>query len=227
MSAQPEPNPCVYIVDDDQRVLTALSRLLSSAGYDVRAFNSPVEFLRGHDPDQPGCAILDIGMSEIDGLTLQEKLLSGGVRRPIIFLTAHNDAGSGVRAIKAGALDYLTKPVQDTGLLNAVAKGIDTDLKLRQQHKQIQELLSLYKRLTAREVEVLRLVIRGLLNKQIAFELGIVEKTVKVHRGHIMQKLQVHSVAALVRLGERLGISGAAGNAAQPQLQLQPKMDHH
>jgi FixJ family two-component response regulator len=112
-------------------------------------------------------------------------------------------------------------------LLNAVAKGIDTDLKLRQQHKQIQELLSLYKRLTAREVEVLRLVIRGLLNKQIAFELGIVEKTVKVHRGHIMQKLQVHSVAALVRLGERLGISGAAGNAAQPQLQLQPKMDHH
>jgi len=223
MNVQTQPNPCVYVVDDDQRVLNALSRLLSSAGYDVRAFNSPVEFLRDHDPDQPGCAILDIGMSELDGLTLQQKLLSGDVKRPIIFLTARNDANSGVRAIKAGALDYLTKPVQDSGLLSAVAKGIDVDLKLRQQHKQIQELQRLYNRLTEREVEVLRLVMRGLLNKQIAYELGIVEKTVKVHRGHIMQKLQVHSVAALVRLGERLGISAAAGGPAQPQF----KADHH
>ena len=223
MNVQTQPNPCVYVVDDDQRVLNALSRLLSSSGYDVRAFNSPVEFLRDHDPDQPGCAILDIGMSELDGLTLQQKLLSGDVKRPIIFLTARNDANSGVRAIKAGALDYLTKPVQDSGLLSAVAKGIDVDLKLRQQHKQIQELQRLYNRLTEREVEVLRLVMRGLLNKQIAYELGIVEKTVKVHRGHIMQKLQVHSVAALVRLGERLGISAAAGGPAQPQF----KADHH
>lgn len=223
MNIVSEPNPCVYIVDDDQRVLTALSRLLSSAGYEVRAFNSPVEFLRDHDPDQPGCAILDIGMSEIDGLALQEQLVNNDVRRPVIFLTARNDASSGVRAIKAGALDYLTKPVQDSGLLNAVAKGIDVDLKLRQQQKQVQELQRLYNRLTEREVEVLRLVIRGLLNKQIAYELGIVEKTVKVHRGHIMQKLGVHSVAALVRLGERLGISGAAGSGAQPQ----PRMGSH
>lgn len=223
MNVQPESNPCVYVVDDDQRVLIALSRLLSSAGYDVRAFNSPVEFLRGHDPDQPGCAILDIGMSEIDGLTLQEQLVSNDVRRPIIFLTGRNDARSGVRAIKGGALDYLTKPVEDIGLLNAVAKGIDLDLKLRQQQKQIQELQRLYNRLTEREREVLRLVIRGLLNKQIAYELGIVEKTVKVHRGHIMQKLGVHSVAALVRLSERLGISGAVGIAVQPQ----SRMDGH
>jgi len=223
MNIQPEPSPCVYLVDDDQRVLTALSRLLSSAGYDVRAFNSPVEFLRDHDPEQPGCAILDIGMSEMDGLTLQEQLANRDVHRPIIFLTARNDARSGVRAIKAGALDYLTKPVQDSGLLNAVAKGIDADLKLRQQHKQIQELQRLYNRLTEREVEVLRLVIRGLLNKQIAYELGIVEKTVKVHRGHIMQKLGVHSVAALVRLGERLGISGGANGGAQ----LLRRMDTH
>lgn len=223
MSMQLEQNPCVYIVDDDQRVLTALSRLLSSAGYDVRAFNSPVDFLRDHDPEQPGCAILDIGMSEIDGLTLQEQLLSGDVKRPIIFLTARNDAGSGVRAIKAGALDYLTKPVQDTGLLNAVARGIDVDLKLRQEHKQLEELQRMYNRLTAREVEVLRLVMRGLLNKQIAYELGIVEKTVKVHRGHIMQKLGVHSVAALVRLGERLGISGTGGHSGSSLI----KVDHH
>lgn len=220
MNVQPEPSPCVYIVDDDQRVLIALSRLLSSAGYDVRAFNSPVEFLRDHDPDQPGCAILDIGMSEIDGLALQEQLMNSDVRRPVIFLTARNDARSGVRAIKAGALDYLTKPVQDSGLLNAVAKGIDADLKLRQQHRQIQELRQLYNRLTEREIEVLRLVIRGLLNKQIAYELGIVEKTVKVHRGHIMQKLGVHSVAALVRLAERLGISESFGGIAPSQSRI-------
>ena len=215
MNVQTNPNPCVYIVDDDQRVLTALSRLLSSAGYDVRAFNSPVEFLRDHDPDQPGCAILDIGMSEIDGLTLQEQMINNHVSRPVIFLTGRNDARSGVRAIKAGAVDYLTKPVQDSGLLKAVAQGIDVDLKLRQQEKQMQELQRLYNRLTERERQVLQLVIRGLLNKQIAYELGIVEKTVKVHRGHIMQKLGLHSVAALVRLGERLGISGSGGNAVQ------------
>lgn len=215
MTVQPNPNPCVYVVDDDQRVLTALSRLLSSAGYDVRAFNSPVEFLRDHDPDQPGCAILDIGMSEIDGLTLQEQLINNHVSRPVIFLTGRNDARSGVRAIKAGAVDYLTKPVQDSGLLKAVAQGIDVDLKLRQQEKQMQELQRLYNRLTERERQVLQLVIRGLLNKQIAYELGIVEKTVKVHRGHIMQKLGLHSVAALVRLGERLGLSGSGGNTVQ------------
>jgi FixJ family two-component response regulator len=206
VNTAPEPTPCVYIVDDDPRVLTALSRLLSSAGYKVRTFSSPVEFLRDHDPDQPGCAILDITMSEIDGLTLQEQLLRDESRRPVIFLTGRDDAGAGVRAMKAGALDYFTKPVQDSGLLNAVAAGIEADFRLRQQRSQLLELQRLYNRLTPREVEVLRLVVRGLLNKQIAFELGIVEKTVKVHRAHVMQKLQVHSVAALVRLGERLGL---------------------
>jgi FixJ family two-component response regulator len=210
MSAPSEPDPCVYVVDDDQRVLSALSRLLSSVGHKVRAFSSPLEFLREHDPEQPGCAIIDIGMSEIDGLTLQERLLSDESKRPVIFLTGYNDALTGVRAIKAGALDYLTKPVQDRALLGAVAAAIEADRKLRQDRKQLGELQRLYNRLTPREVEVLRLVVRGLLNKQIAFELGIVEKTVKVHRGHGMQKLQVHSVAALVRLGERLGLGGPA-----------------
>ena len=206
MTVQPA-GPCVYIVDDDRHVLTALSRLLSSAGYSVRAFDSPVDFLREHDPEVLGCAILDVGMSEVDGLALQESLVRQDHHRPIIFVTGHDDANTGVRAIKAGALEYLTKPTPDTVLLAAVANAIDIDIEGRRQRGELRKLRRMYSRLTAREVEVLRLVARGLMNKQIAFELGIVEKTVKVHRARAMQKLQVHSLAALIRVADKLGIS--------------------
>jgi len=198
---------CVYIVDDDRAVLTALSRLLSSAGYRVRAFESPREFLHEHDPDVPGCALLDIGMAELDGLTLQERLHCGDGDRPIIFITGRDDAQTGVRAMKAGALDYLVKPVQDVDLLSAVANAIETDLDARRKRSELVRLHRLFDELTPREVEIMRHVIRGRLNKQIAFDLGIVEKTVKVHRARVMEKLQVRSVAELVSIAQRLGMA--------------------
>jgi FixJ family two-component response regulator len=184
-----------------------------SAGYNVKAFESPEEFLRQHDPEMPGCVLLDIGMSELDGLSLQARLSHDGGRRAVIFITARDDARTGVFAMKAGALDYLTKPVQDTTLLTSVATAIDFDQRSRRHHAELLELQRLFRRLTAREIEVLRHVVRGRLNKQIAYDLGIVEKTVKVHRGRLMEKLQVHSVAELVRLGERLGIGPHDGDS--------------
>ena len=211
--------PCVYLVDDDRSVLNGLSRLLSSAGYNVRAFESPEEFLRQHDPEVPGCVLLDIGMTELDGLSLQARLSSEDSRRAVIFLTARDDARTGVFAMKAGALDYLTKPVQDTTLLASVATAIDFDQRSRRHHAELLELQRLFRRLTAREVEVLRHVVRGRLNKQIAFDLGIVEKTVKVHRARLMEKLQVRSVAELVRLGERLGIGAYSDEAGRGHTQ--------
>jgi len=208
------PQPCVYVVDDDRSVLKGLSRLLSSAGYNVKAFDSPEEFLRQHDPEVPGCVLLDIGMSELDGLSLQARLSDDESRRAVIFITARDDAQTGVHAMKAGALDYLTKPVQDATLLASVAKAIDFDQRSRRHHAELVELQKMFRQLTAREVEVLRHVIRGRLNKQIAYDLGIVEKTVKVHRARLMEKLHVRSVAELVRLGERLGIGANGGGNA-------------
>jgi FixJ family two-component response regulator len=205
--------PCIYVVDDDRSVLNGLSRLLNSAGYNVKAFDSPEEFLRQHDPEMPGCALLDVGMSELDGLSLQARLFHDDGRRAVIFLTGRDDARTGVFAMKAGALDYLTKPVQDATLLAAVETAIDFDQRARRHHAELMELQRLFRRLTPREVEVLRHVVRGRLNKQIAYDLGIVEKTVKVHRARLMEKLQVRSVAELVRLGERLGIGPQAGDS--------------
>jgi FixJ family two-component response regulator len=180
--------------------------LLSSAGYEVKTFDSPKDFLREHDPAVSGCALLDVGMPELDGLEVQQALheQSG---RPVIFITGHDDAITGVRAVKAGAFDYLTKPVQDIDLLAAVEAAIRSDTELRHKRGELQRIQSLFNRLTAREIEVLRHVIRGRLNKQIAFDLGIVEKTVKVHRARVMEKLNVRSVAELVRVAQRLGIA--------------------
>ena len=208
MNVQPAAaEPCVYIVDDDRHVLNALSRLLSSAGYKVRAFDSPSDFLREHDPNVPGCALLDVGMAEIDGLSLQERLVQEESGRPVIFITGFDDAKTSVRAMKGGAVDYITKPVQDTDLLAAVATAIDSDLGTRQKRTELLDLHRLYEQLTPREAEILRHVVRGRLNKQIAYDLGIVEKTVKVHRARVMEKLRVRSVAELVRLAERLGVT--------------------
>lgn len=195
---------CIFVVDDDKSVLTALSRLLSSAGYHVKTFESPRSFLAAHDPDVPGCALLDVGMAEVDGLALQDILMRSGRARPIIFITGNDDVKTSVRAMKAGALDYLTKPVQDTALLAAVESAIGADLEARRTRSEQDLFKSRYVQLTQREREVMALVIRGRLNKQIAADLGIVEKTVKVHRARVMEKMGVRSVAALVHIAEKL-----------------------
>jgi FixJ family two-component response regulator len=206
MTESMQSKPCVFVVDDDRNVLKAFSRLLGTAGYAVKTFESPRDFLEHHDPSVPGCALLDVGMSEIDGLSLQEQLRMGGNTRPIIFVTGRDDVKTGVRAMKAGAVDYLTKPVQEQTLLAAVESAIEADLKAAGARRQMEELRARYATLTTREQEVMSHVIRGRLNKQIAADLDIVEKTVKVHRAHVMEKMQVRTVAALVQTAERIGI---------------------
>jgi FixJ family two-component response regulator len=210
MINEPQPNPKVFLVDDDPAVLVALSRLLKSAGYTVSSFPSAREFLDSDDPTVPGCAVLDIKMAELDGLTLQQEMSSRGDLRPIIFLTGCDDAVTGVRAMKAGALDYLVKPVDDTELITAIDHAMRIDETSRRQHDDREALDQRYGALTPREREVMAYVVEGYLNKQIAHELGIVEKTVKVHRARVMEKMNVRSVAALVRMWEHLGLKQTA-----------------
>jgi FixJ family two-component response regulator len=197
----------VFIVDDDAGVLKALSRLLRTNGYDVRPFASPQEFLAQHDTTVPGCAILDVSMPGLDGLQLQQALTAGGSHRPIIFLTGKGDIPTSVRAMRAGAVDFLTKPVSDKDLLGAIARGQEQDAKSRQIHDQLAAIQAKIAMLTPREREVLTHVVAGRLNKQIAGDLGTVEKTIKVHRGRMMEKLGVRTVADLVRMAEKAGIS--------------------
>jgi FixJ family two-component response regulator len=194
----------VFLVDDDRSILNALSRLLGAAGFAVEAFSSPREFLAQHDPQIPGCALLDIGMDECDGLALQETLTSSGSARPIIFLTGCDDIQVGVRAMKAGAVDYLTKPVQDVALIAAVQTALAYDRKERAEGRILDGYAALHRSLTPREREVMQHVVVGRLNKQIAHDLGTVEKTIKVHRAHIMEKMKVRSVAALVHIADAL-----------------------
>ncbi|MGR8932995.1 MAG: response regulator transcription factor [Gammaproteobacteria bacterium] len=199
------PQPTVFVIDDDASVLKALTRLLRSAGWHVAPFASPQAFLEQRDPDVPGCLVLDVAMPGFDGLALQQTLLAEDGAPPIVFLTGQGDIPMSVQAMKQGASDFLTKPVHDNDLLAAVHDAIDRDRMLRQARS---ELLTIRKRLaslTPREREVLRHVVSGKLNKQIAADLGTAEKTVKVHRAHLMQKLHVRSLADLVRLSERAG----------------------
>lgn len=199
----------VYLVDDDTGVLKALTRVLNGKGYEVLAFSSPTEFLAQHDPSIPGCAIFDVSMPGLDGLELQAALKAGGVERPVIFITGVGDIPATVRAMKAGAIDFLTKPVRSQELLAAVGLALEQEartLGLRNELAAVNDRLA---KLTPREREVLTHVIAGRLNKQIAASLGTVEKTIKVHRGRMMAKLGVRSVAELVRLADRAGIAPA------------------
>jgi FixJ family two-component response regulator len=197
----------VFIVDDDAGVLKALSRLLRAKGYEVRSFTSPQEFLTHHDAAAPGCTVLDVAMPGLDGLALQQALTAGGSHRPVIFLTGRGDIPTSVRAMKAGAIDFLTKPVSDKDLLDAIARAVDQDAKSRQSRAELASIQAKITTLTPREREVLTHVVAGRLNKQIAGDLGTVEKTIKVHRGRVMEKLGVRTVADLVRLAEKAGIS--------------------
>ncbi|MCP3393654.1 response regulator [Bradyrhizobium sp. CCGB12] len=198
----------VFLVDDDASVLTALSRLLRTRGYEVRAFASPHAFLAEHDASIPGCAVFDVSMPDLDGLELQQELTTGGSQRPIIFLTGRGDIPTSVRAMRAGAIDFLTKPVRDVDLLAAIARAEKDDVSTRNRNAELQSINARLALLTPREREVMTHVITGRLNKQIAGDLGTVEKTVKVHRGRVMEKMGVRSVADLVRLAEKAGISG-------------------
>jgi FixJ family two-component response regulator len=196
----------VYLVDDDAGVRKGLSRLLRARGYDVRAYSSPQEFLLQHDPAAPGCAILDVAMPGLDGLGLQQALTAGGSHRPVIFITGKGDIPTSVRAMKAGALDFLTKPVREKDLLDAIQRAEARDAELRLLHSELDSIQSRINTLTPREREVLTHVVAGRLNKQIAGELGTVEKTIKVHRSRMMEKLGLRTVADLVRMAEKAQI---------------------
>lgn len=196
----------VYLVDDDHRVLRALSLLLRARGYDARPFSSSQDFLAQHEAAVPGCAILDLSIPDLDGLQLQEALAANAVKRPIIFLTGRGNIPASVRAMKAGAIDFLTKPVRKNELLAAISRAEQVDTQSRLASTELAAAKSRIESLTPRELEVLSHVVAGRLNKQIAGDLGTVEKTIKFHRGHIMRKLGVRTIADLVRLAEQAGV---------------------
>jgi FixJ family two-component response regulator len=195
----------VYLVDDDAGVLKALSRLLRGKGYDVRPYLSPRVFLEEHDATVPGCAVLDVSMPGLDGLELQRALtVANGFHRPVVFVTGKGDIPTSVRAMKAGAIDFLTKPVKDVDLFEAVSRAEARDAEMRRLQSELESMQAKVATLTPREREVLTHVVAGRLNKQIAGDLGTVEKTIKVHRSRMMEKLGIRTVADLVRMAEKL-----------------------
>jgi RNA polymerase sigma factor (sigma-70 family) len=197
--------PTVFVVDDDAAVRKGLVRLLKSAGYRVQAYSSADEFLAGWLPNPaPGCLLLDLMLPGTDGLQLQQRLQSARQEIPIIFITGHGDIPASVSAMKAGAVDFLTKPFEDTALLQAVDEAILRDMRERAKRAERQAVLSRFAALTPRESEVMALVVRGLPNKRIAQELGVSEKTVKIHRGRVMEKMQAQSVAELVLAAQNI-----------------------
>ncbi|MBF6023832.1 response regulator transcription factor [Lysobacter niastensis] len=198
--------PVVYIVDDDPEVLKALGRLFASCGIQARTSLSPEDFLRAYDAEAPGCLVLDIAMPDMNGLEFQRCLAEKGAPIPVVFLTGSGDIPSSVRAMKDGAVDFLTKPVDAAALMAAVEKGLDLDRVHRERAGEREGLDNLVAQLTAREKEVMTHLLAGRMNKQIAGDLGVAEKTVKVHRSRVMHKLHVRSVAELVRLAERAGL---------------------
>ena len=205
----------VFLVDDDPRVLKALSRTLRVKGYDVRPYASPHEFLANHDATVPGCALLDVSMPGLDGLELQQALTVGGCHRPVIFITGKRDIPTTVRAMRAGAIDFLTKPVSNQDLLVAIARAEERESRSRQVDAELAAIQAKIATLTPREREVFAHVVAGRLNKQIAGDLGIVEKTIKFHRSAMMKKLGVRTVADLVRMAERASSSPDPASAAQ------------
>ena len=198
--------PTVFVVDDDASVRKALSRLLRSAGLGVETFASAQDFLRHERPDAPGCLVLDVQMPGLDGLGLQQVLNERSRALPIVFITGHGDIPMSVRAMKAGAVDFLPKPFHGQTLLNAVRQAVAKGTRARQDEAEVSELRRRAATLTPREREVLALVVSGLLNKQAGFKLGVREKTIKVHRGQVMRKMRADSLADLVRMAEKLEI---------------------
>ena len=195
-------NPTVYLLDDEPGMVKAVTRLLRARGFEVQGFTTPSSFLDAYRPGSDSCLVLDVAMPELDGLHLQRRLTHDGILLPIVFLTAHGDIPMSVRAMKAGAVDFLTKPVKDTDLLRAVRAAL---VRAAEQHE-IAVISARLSHLTPREREVMKHVIAGKLNKQIAFDLGTGEQNIKIHRGRVMHKMGIESVADLVRIAEKLGI---------------------
>jgi FixJ family two-component response regulator len=205
-------SPVVHIVDDDASFRTAVARLLRAAGYEVALYESGDQVLKNPPGNQPGCILLDMRMAGMSGLELQARLAKLDCALPIVFLTGHGDIPTSVKAVKAGAEDFLSKPVTRVTLLEAINRALVRHRQAREQHDRLAALRSLVAALSLREQEVFALVVRGKLNKQIAFELGTSERTIKAHRHNIMQKLQVRSVAEAVSIAERLGILAPASD---------------
>jgi FixJ family two-component response regulator len=196
--------PTVFVVDDDPSLRTAVSRLIGSVGLPVRTFGSADDFLAGVEVSSPGCVVLDVRMPGASGLDLQDQLVAGGYSLPVIFVSAHADVALTVRAMRAGALQVFTKPFDDQALLDAIHEALLIDRQRRLDELETRELQERFATLTVREREVMRLVVTGMLNKEIASKLGTTEKTVKAHRGQVVHKMQAHSVPDLVRMADRL-----------------------
>lgn len=201
-----ETLPIVFVVDDESAVGVSIKRLLHSVGLEARHFTSASEFLRAKRPDAPGCIVLDVRLPDLSGLDLQQELAKANVDLPVIFVTGHADIPMTVRAMKAGAVEFLTKPFREQELLEAVQRAISRHRQTRDQRASMRVLQSRYELLTPREREVFPLVTSGLLNKQVAAELNASEKTIKVHRGQLMQKMEAHSLSDLIRMAEQLGV---------------------
>jgi FixJ family two-component response regulator len=202
-----EADSIVFIIDDDPLYRASAERLIRSVGFNVQGFDSARDFLSSRRPDVPSCLVLDVRLPGLSGLDLQRELAEAGVHIPIIFVTGHGDIPMSVQAMKAGAVEFLTKPFRDQVLLDAIRQAIGRDQLARRQHARNLDFRRRYESLGPREREVFKCVVSGMLNKQIADELGATERTIKFHRGHIMQKMQVKSVAELVRIAEALGIA--------------------
>jgi FixJ family two-component response regulator len=200
----PELRPTIFVVDDDASVRDALTNLLDSVGLHAQVFGSTEEFWNTPRPNTPSCLVLDVRLPGVNGLDFQEALEKSGVSIPIIFITAHGDVPMTSRAMKAGAIEFLMKPFQKEDLLAAIRQGLERDRLWREEHAQISALRERFQQLTAREREVMDLVVTGLINKQVGAQLGLSEVTVKIYRGRVMQKMEATSLAELVRMSDKL-----------------------